>query len=71
METAENIAKSCNLIQESFTVLRYEPPEVLETNFIVNTLKKLVAEANQLSEEGKPKGLLVEGSDLTPIIANE
>lgn len=29
METAENIAKSCNLIQEGFEVLKYKPEKTL------------------------------------------
>ena len=34
METAENIAKSCNLIQDTFEILRYqlEPNEVMTEN---------------------------------------
>lgn len=28
METAENIAKSCNLIQPHFHILKYKPPKI-------------------------------------------
>ena len=34
-------------------------------------LKALSARAEQLSLEGKAKGFLIEGEDLTPIIGNE
>jgi magnesium-transporting ATPase (P-type) len=68
METAENIAKSCNLIQPDFEVLRYS---CNNRDYILNALQDLTHIAEQLTIQKKPKGLLIEGEDLTPIIGNE
>lgn len=56
METAENIAKSCNLIQPHFEILRYENKD---PNNILNTLKELADQALQLNHQGKAKGFLI------------
>lgn len=68
METAENIAKSCNLIQQDFEVLRYS---CKNRDFVLNTLQDLSKAAEQLTLQKRPKGLLIEGEDLTPIIGVE
>lgn len=68
METAENIAKSCNLIQESFKILRYENKD--EKN-IANYLRNISKEAEEATQNGQSKGFLIEGHDLTPIIGSE
>lgn len=65
METAENIAKSCNLIQPQFEILRYECPD---RAMVLETLRLLVKKAESLD---KQKALMIEGNDLTPIIGNE
>lgn len=65
METAENIAKSCNLIQPHFEILRYECGD---PSLILETLRGLSARALELSSQGRPKSFLIEGQDLTPII---
>lgn len=38
---------------------------------ILQALKKLVKRSEELTRDQKPKGLLIEGSDLTPILASE
>jgi phospholipid-transporting ATPase len=43
METAENIAKSCNLIQPHFQILRYTCPD---KNNILHTLQELTKISN-------------------------
>jgi P-type E1-E2 ATPase len=68
METAENIAKSCNLIQSNFEVLRYNCPD---KDHVLQTLQDLSRRAEALNAEKRPKGLLIEGHDLTPIIGND
>ncbi len=68
METAENIAKSCNLIQPDFEVLRYT---CKDRKYVLNALQDLSRIAEQLTLQKKPKALLVEGEDLTPIIGDE
>jgi phospholipid-transporting ATPase len=68
METAENIAKSCNLIQPHFEILRYT---CAEPERILSTLQTLSSRALELNQQGKAKGFLIEGADLTPIIGNE
>lgn len=39
METAENIAKSCNLIQSNFEVIKYKPEKDANEEAIVAKLK--------------------------------
>ena len=56
METAENIAKSCNLIQPHFEVLRYE---CKEQDRILSTLKDISSRALELANMGKAKGFLI------------
>ena len=68
MQTAENIAKSCNLIQSTFEILRYVNNG---DDQVVPTLKKLVEHSDELTESGVQKALLIEGSDLTPILATD
>lgn len=66
METAENIAKSCNLIQHDFSVLRYECKDK-DPQVIHQQLELLIENAQKESEERKVS-LLIEGPDLTPIM---
>ena len=56
METAENIAKSCNLIQSSFEILRYINHGDSQ---VIPTLQKLVTQSNELTESGVRKALLI------------
>jgi magnesium-transporting ATPase (P-type) len=58
METAENIAKSCNLIQSNFEILRYS---CTKKDHILNTLQELSRVASELTLQKRPKGLLIEG----------
>ena len=46
METAENIAKSCNLIQPHFEILRYS---CKEDERVLATLRELTARAMELT----------------------
>lgn len=68
METAENIAKSCNLIQSSFEILRYE---CKSENEMLPNLRKLVKRSDELTVNNIPKAFLIEGSDLTPVLASD
>lgn len=52
METAENIAKSCNLIQQNFTVLRYECKDN-NSEVIHEQLEILIDKAQKESEDRK------------------
>lgn len=36
----------------------------------MDNLRELVKKAEELTEKQKPKGLLIEGADLTPILAS-
>lgn len=65
METAENIARSCNLIQPSFEVLKYEPGGEVSHEKALELLREMVKKSEALTEDGTLKGLLIEGSDLT------
>lgn len=56
METAENIAKSCNLIQDHFEILRYNCPD---KRYVLNTLQDLSRQAAELNFQQRPKGLLI------------
>lgn len=47
METAENIAKSCNLIQPDFEIMRYSCPS---KDRILTTLQQLSLMASELTE---------------------
>jgi magnesium-transporting ATPase (P-type) len=60
METAENIAKSCNLIQPNFQVLRYlwkEKEIVSVQHYLANLLRK----AEKWRSQNLKVSLLVEG----------
>lgn len=67
METAENIAKSCNLIQHNFEILRYDGKF---NGRPVEQLKQIYQRAEELHVNSLPKALMIEGEDLTPIIGN-
>jgi magnesium-transporting ATPase (P-type) len=66
METAENIAKSCNLIQPHFRVLKYNWDKT-DANSILLYLKNMKRRADSLLEDGKKICFMIEGSYLTPI----
>ncbi|CAD8196188.1 unnamed protein product [Paramecium octaurelia] len=68
LETAENIAKSCRLIQGDFTVMRLAVPSVEECK------KKLgdIQDTYDLCiKENRKKSIVVEGSSLQFVIDNE
>ena len=55
------------MIQKDFQVLKYS---CKEKDMIPDALKKLGEEAQRLEGLKIPKGLLIEGEDLTPIIGD-
>ncbi|KAL4496106.1 hypothetical protein ABPG72_015528 [Tetrahymena utriculariae] len=80
METAENIAKSCKLIQSHFKIMRYhvnKPPikegQVYKTpaNLVKEELNRLFYEKEQLIRIKKEKALLIEGEDLGDILQDD
>jgi magnesium-transporting ATPase (P-type) len=69
LETAENIARSCTLIQPNFAIIK-----LLKNDNVENCKDQLmesygIARLNQNIH--KPKGLLVEGETLALIFKNE
>ena len=82
METAENIAKSCRLIQPHFNVMKFgmddEAPSGdkeaagKELSKRANkSLIGLVEEASLYEKDGTNKALLIEGSHLTHILNSD
>ena len=81
METAENIAKSCKLIQPGFEVLRLKlDSKILAKSAkdlddeqvkgaVLRELRKLVESASDFKAEGVRKALMIEGADLTHVLA--
>jgi magnesium-transporting ATPase (P-type) len=70
METAENIAKSCNLIQPNFQVLKYlwrEKEPLSIQHYLANLLRK----AEKYRSQNQKVSLLVEGEYITPILMDE
>ena len=70
LETAENIAKSCNLIQPTFEVLTVKFPYRSEQG-ISESLVQLRQKAEEYSTQGQRLSLLVEGTDLVEISAKD
>lgn len=70
METAENIAKSCNLIQPNFQILKYvwrEKEPISIQHYLANLLRK----AENIRSQNQKVSLLVEGEYITPILNDE
>ena len=69
LETAENIARSCTLIQPHFATIK------LKKNDSVDACKEQLIEAYGIAKLNqdiqKPKGLLVEGETLALIFKND
>lgn len=65
METAENIAMSCNLIQSDFKVVRYQPKS---TDYLAE-LKAVAAQADNYRKTSVKKAFLVEGEHLGRLLA--
>ncbi|CAK90837.1 unnamed protein product (macronuclear) [Paramecium tetraurelia] len=68
LETAENIAKSCRLIQHDFTIMKYSETDL-------NKLRVQLSE-NKLTyqaciKDGKKKSILVEGESLVTLTGNQ
>ena len=61
LETAENIARSCNLILRNFEVLRIseQSPEQIQ-----ETMKTTKEKFQALCQKNTPKALLIEGEAL-------
>lgn len=57
METAENIAMSCNLIQPDFKVLKYQP----KSGDFLRELQDVADQAEGYRRAGIKKAFLVEG----------
>lgn len=67
METAENIAKSCNLIQPQFRVLKYNWDKTDPASILLY-LKNMKRRADKLLADGKKICFMIEGAFITPII---
>lgn len=70
METAENIAKSCNLIQRGFEVLKCSFPERTDQG-ILNSMTELRIQAEELFRQGTKMTFMLEGTDLAEITKGE
>lgn len=69
LETAENIAKSCALIQKDFSILHlYSQPTSEKMKDKMIELYEIIKMNNSTNQK---KGLLVEGSSITQIFAEE
>lgn len=70
METAENIGRSCNLVQDHFAVmkLQFKKEEGLEV--LKEKLKEINEIKHQYEEIKKPKAFIVEGENLGEITQN-
>jgi len=64
METAENIAMSCNLIQSDFKVVRYQPKS---TNY-VEELKRVALLADNYRKTSVKKAFILEGEHLGKLL---
>lgn len=61
METAENIGRSCNLIQDHFQILKLCYNKEKESrNLVIERLSAIHAENQELVKKKKPKALLLE-----------
>ena len=70
METAENIGRSCNLIQDHFAVMKLN----FKKDEGVPRLKEIMTEVVEISKNyvaiSKPKAFIVEGETLAVILSN-
>lgn len=66
METAENIAFSCNLIQPGFQVLKCYFPE-RTTQGVIKSMTELRYSAEEFFKQGQRMTMMVEGTDLAEI----
>ncbi len=62
LETAENIAKSCNLIQAGFEVMHIAQKE---KNLVEIAIREAKGRFLDCLEKGKQKALLIEGESLS------
>lgn len=62
LETAENIGRSCNLIQPGFEVMHIAQKEKDKVELAIREAK---GKFLQCLEKGKPKALLIEGESLS------
>ena len=62
LETAENIGRSCNLIQPGFEVMHIAQKEKEQVELAIREAK---GRFQQCLETGKPKALLIEGESLS------
>lgn len=61
METAENIGRSCNLIQDHFTVMKlFYNKEKEQSELVKERMKAVIIENDQLVMKKLPKALLLE-----------
>jgi magnesium-transporting ATPase (P-type) len=67
METAENIAKSCNLIQPQFRVLKYNWDKTDPASILLY-LKNMKRRADALLADNKKICFMIAGDYITPII---
>lgn len=67
LETAENIAMSCNLIQPSFEVIKFAPAA---KNYD-QELQRCAARAHALTKSGASKAFLIEGEHLAELMQVE
>ncbi len=73
METAENIAKSCNLIQPKFSVLKLERPagvEHMSPEDAERRINDIANRAEELQKRSVPKAFLIEGADLSVVLSS-
>ena len=70
LETAENIGRSCNLIQNHFAVLKthYSPTSNISFKECLQNVLSLKEEYKKIK---KPKGFVIEGDDLALILKEE
>ena len=70
LETAENIGKSCSLIQEEFTILRLSFPQISSEEIKAKLIETYEIIKLNIAIK-KKKGLLVEGGALSQIFSDE
>lgn len=71
LETAENIGRSCSLIQPDFSILRINFPPQTSEDEIKDDLIEVHEVARLSLANNKKKALLIEGTPLASILANE
>ena len=68
LETAENIAKSCNLIQKDFNLFRLSTNELTD---LEKNLDVIDRKSEELTEMKISNGLIMEGVILSHIMGNK